>query len=490
MILAQNLLRQLSGNKSLTILLLSILFFSSCEIFKPLNKDKDTDPPSETLEPISGKKVWDPETGTYVEVKEFPVGDLDTVIWKEISVLKYPPITSEGSIDSGINPTDVIDVNEIGSEKLSSYNVSLMLPFITNQYNEFSSSLNNNSLWAVNFYAGARMALDVLSEENVRLNVSVMDTKASASTTASLLSNNADLQNANLIIGPYRRDNIVQVADFAQRNEIAFVSPHSAASGLTQSNSEYIQVNPTLQTHCEAIMQDVLEKYRPEQLILVSRDKESERNRLKYFYEEYIFQKGVKDTIMLQELIIRDESAGLEEIELMPFINLEDTTVFIVPSWTESFVYSLLRKIDVSKTDYNHIVVYGMPQWMQFEKIDFSYYEKLNVHVTASSFINPKSTPIATFKQQFFDRYGTIPSLEAYLGYDNMLYFGRMIHKYGTKFQYYLDQEKQQSLLTRFEFEPIIVPNPSIRELSPVERFENKYVNILEFEDFQFKLSD
>ncbi|KAA3635325.1 MAG: amino acid ABC transporter substrate-binding protein, partial [Bacteroidetes bacterium] len=444
----------------------------------------------ETLDPISGKKVHDPETGTYVEVKEFPVGDLDTVLWKDIPVMKYPPITSEGSIESGINPTNVIDVNEIGSEKLSSYNVSLILPFITNQFNEFSPTLNNNSLWAVNFYAGSKMALDVLGEEDIKLNVSVMDSKASASTTSSLIRNSPDLLNANLIIGPYRRDNISQVADFAQRNEIAFVSPHSAASGLTRANSEYIQVNPTLQTHCEAIMQHALENYRPEQLILVSRNNESERSRLKYFYEEYIFEKGVKDTIMLQELIIRDESAGLEEIELMPFINLEDTTVFIVPSWSETFVYSLLRKIDVSKTEFNHIVVYGMPQWMQFEKIDFSYYEKLNVHVTASSFIDPQSTEIAQFKQQFYERYGSIPTLEAYMGYDNLLYFGRMIHKYGTKFQYYLDQEKEGRLLTRYEFEPVVHSDPTTRELSPIERFENKYVNILEFQDFQFKLSE
>lgn len=488
MILAQNLLRQLSGNKSLLLFLTGLIFFSSCEIFKPLNKDKDKTPASDTLEPISGKKVYDPETGTYVEVKEFPVGDLDTVRWKDFPKIKYPPITSDGATESGINPTNVINVNEIGSEKLSSYNVSLILPFITNEFN--GDAINSNSLWAINYYAGSKMAMDVLSEEGVRLNVSVMDSKASASTISSLIRSNPDLKNANLIIGPYRRDNIVQVADFAEKNEIAFVSPHSAASGLTKANPEYIQVNPTLETHCEAIMKHTLKHYRPEQIILVSKDVEAERSRLKYFYEEYIFEKGVKDTIMLQELIIKDETAGLEDFQLMPFINLEDTTVFIIPSWSESFIYSLLRKIDVSKSEYNHIVVYGMPQWMQFEKIDYSYYEKLNVHITASSFIDPQSKDIAAFKQQFFDRFGTIPTLEAYLGYDNLLYFGRMLTQYGTKFQYYMDKEKQQSLLTRYEFEPVIFSDPTTRELSPIQRFENKYVHILKFEDFQFQITD
>jgi hypothetical protein len=490
MILAQNLLRQLSGNKLFFALLTGLLLFSSCEVFKPLNKDKDKSKEIDNLEPISGKKVYDPETGTYVEVKEFPVGDLDTITWKDIPVMKYPPITSDGSVDSDINPTNVIDVNEIGSEKLSSYNVSLVMPFITNQYNENSESLYSSSLWAVNYYAGAKMALDVLSEEDISLNVSVMDSKASSATVSSLLRSNPDLKNANLIVGPYRRDNITQVADFAQRNDIAFVSPHSAASGISRANPNYVQVNPTLQTHCEAIMKHALANYSPEQLILVSRNNEGERDRLKYFYEEYIFEKGVKDTIMLQELIISDETAGLEDMDLIPFINLEDTTVFIVPTWTETFIYSLLRKIDVSKTEFNHIVVYGMPQWMQFEKIDYSYYEKLNVHLTASSFLDPQSTEISSFQRQFFDRYGSIPTLEAFLGYDNFLYFGKMLNKYGTKFQYYMDQEQSQGLLTKYQFEPIIFSNPRTRELSPIERFENKYVHILKFQDYQFQLSD
>lgn len=496
MILAQNHLRRLNGNKISVLFFLSLLLFSSCEIFKPARgggggSGKDSSKKEkDALRPISGKKVYDPETGTYIEVKEFPVGDMDTIRWTDIPVMKYPPITSEGALVTDINSTQVLDINEIGSEKLSSYNVSIFLPFIGNRFNATDTKIYDNSLWAVNYYAGTKMALNILSEENINLNISVLDTKASSNTVATRLSRNEDLKNAHLIIGPYRRDNITQVASFAKENDIAFVSPHSAAANISSINENYIQVNSTLKSHCEAIMHHVLANYAPEQIVLVSKNKESDLARLNFFYDQYVLEKGVKDTIQLQEMIISDESAGLEEMEYLPFVELEDTTVFIVPSWNENFVYSFLRKIDVSKNEYNHIIVFGMPQWMNFDKIDYSYYEKMHVHITASSYIDPLSDDIILFKNTFFQRYGSIPTLEAYLGYDITLYFGKMLNEYGTKFQYYMEQTPENSLLGRFEFQPIIRPQQSRWELSTIDRFENKYVNILKFEDYKFQLID
>ena len=50
-------------------------------------------------------------------------------------------------------------------------------------------------------------------------------------------------------------------------------------------------------------------------------------------------------------------------MDLLPFLELRDTSVFILPSWSnETFIYSFLRKLDVSRDASSYIVVYGMPQ--------------------------------------------------------------------------------------------------------------------------------
>lgn len=474
--------------------MLSLCFFiSSCVLFQPVSKGDDKEKEEEELDPISGRRVYDPETGTYIEVKDVVLEDMDTVIWTEVSAAAFPPITaSDQAFTPGGNSSDLIRIDDIGSEFLTTYNISLVLPLLTDRFNEFGTEINESALKAINYYGGAQLALDQLRDEDISLNVSVLDSKASSYEVNTLMRSNPELKNANLIIGPFLRENISLMADWAKKNEKVLVSPYSAAAGLVSKTPEYVQVNPSLRTHTAAILEHALANYSQDQIVLISKDVPAERARLQYFQEEYKLRSGLFNAPPLQEFIISDESADLANMEVLPFIELQDTTVFIVPNWEEAFVYALLRKIDISKLPEDVVVVYGMPQWMRFQRLEFDYYEKLNVHISSSSYVNPLASQVRQFKQRFFDKYGAIPTHEAYLGYDVMLYFSRMIKKYGTKFHLALEREPMQMMHTRFDFERVVAPASGTGAdlFDSIEQYENKYVNILKFEDFQFQLAN
>lgn len=473
---------------------LSMCFFiSSCVLFQPVTKERDKDKEEEELDPISGRRVYDPETGTYIEVKDVVLEDMDTVIWTEVAASAFPPITaSDETFTSGGGASDLIRVDDLGSEFLSTYNVSLVLPLLTDRFNEFGTEINESALKAINYYGGVQLALDQIRDEDISLNLSVVDSKASSYEINNLLRSNQELRQSNLIIGPFLRDNISLMANWAKENEKVLVSPYSAAAGLVRKTPEYVQVNPSLRTHTAAILEHALANYSEDQIVLISKDVPAERARLQYFQEEYKLRSGLFNAPPLQEFIISDETADLANMEVLPFIELQDTTVFIVPNWDEAFVYALLRKIDISKLPEDIVVVYGMPQWMRFQRLEFDYYEKLNVHISSSSFINPLASDVRNFKQRFFDKYGAIPTNEAYLGYDVMLYCSRMMKKYGTKFHLALEREPMQMMHTRFNFERVVAPATGTGGdlFDSIEQFENKYVNILKFEDFQFQLAN
>ena len=76
------------------------------------------------------------------------------------------------------------------------------------------------------------MALDELGDEGVRLNVNVYDSKASENTVRDLLRTDPDLPNSHLIVGPYRRQNVQKVADYAKKENITFISPYSASASF------------------------------------------------------------------------------------------------------------------------------------------------------------------------------------------------------------------------------------------------------------------
>ena len=332
------------------------------------------------------------------------------------------------------------------------------------------------------------MALEDLDAEGVKLNVHIIDTEASEQKVTRDYRTNTDLRNSHLVIGPYRRDNVRLAGDYAKQVDHVLVSPYSASSGLATRNPGFVQVSPTLETHCEAITRHARARFRPDQIVLVCRDKEAEIQRLQYFQDENARLTGFREAPRFREYVVAEEGENFDALDLTPLLEVSDTTVFIIPSWSsETFIYSFLRKIDLARSEFNHIVVYGMPQWMEYEIIDYDYYEKLNVHVSSNIYLDQLSSDVKFFKRRFYERYGVAPPDEAFIGYDVMYYFGRMLHKNGTRFQYVLERQPAEALHTLFDFERVVIPTTTGRENPPIEYFENKFVNILRFQDYQFR---
>lgn len=467
---------------------------TSCDMFKKAQgttdngkktqKDKEDE---ELLDPIEGTVVYNPETGTYDTVTVLRER-MDTMVWRDIPLKDAPVITSDGVfVDDG---GGLDGTGNFGTEFYSTYNLAVLLPFVTDRFAIENASLPENSDWAVHFYAGMKMALDVLEQEGVSLNVTTLDTKGKTGEVNNLIRTNSDLLNAHAIVGPYRKENVKLVADFAKRENKTLISPYSASTGVASNNTNYVQVNPTLESHAEAIMRHARNRYRADQIVLVTRNKQSEQARLNFFQQENYRIEGSTNAAKIQELIVTDESPDLNELDLKPYIKLGTTTVFIVPSFSsEAFVGALMRKIYL-EARYSPIVVYGMPQWQEYSSIDYDVYENLNLHISSAIFVDPYSPAVQSFKRNYYDRYGTAPEEQAFRGYDDMLYFGRMLKKHGTKFQFFLDQEPGLGYLhTQFNIQKELTPE-SMRPESKnevIQKFGNKYVNILKFDQYYFQ---
>jgi hypothetical protein len=484
----------LSGSNILLLFFLPLaLSLSACDLFTKVQPGKDPRKDKDILDPIQGRRVFDPETGTYVIINTAPTAKMDTVIWKEVPMSTYPPITSEGVFfepgGTGVSEPVATDPNT-GSKLLESYNVVIALPFQTDRYTA-GGQIPANSSWALNFYSGSKIALDELKAQGLRLNVSVVDTKATEAGMSDLIRRNADLANAHLIIGPYRKETVRLAADFAKQKGSVLVSPYFSGENLTDNNPNYIQVNPSIQTHCEAILENARKNYRPDQIVLVCRGRDVELERLKYFqdaHKQMQMTSFSRDTSALREFVIADEGdAGNFRINVQPLIQNKDTLAIIVPSWSsESFINALLQQLSTALAGYSEFTVYGMPQWIEYERIDYALYKNLRLHLTASHHVDRDQWPVQDFQRNYFLRFGAIPAEESYLGYDVTLYFCQMLKKYGTRFQYSLREDAGQGLHTRFEVRGLPVTGSSNREIPLFRQFENKYLNILQFQDFRF----
>ncbi len=465
MISVQNHLLPLSGSK--------LLFYGVCLCFlSACGGAKKVIQP--TLPPIS-------QQDNNVSV--------DTVAWVEDNTAPAP-IESD-KVAMGIE--DAADATDDGtvvpkSDKLEAYNISVLFPFYSDAYNPENDRSRSKSKRAVQLYGGMQLAINKLEMEGVSMNINVFDTKGKTEVTNELLKR-GDVYSSDVIFGPFRSDNLKIGAALAQEIKKPFISPMNPSDKITANNPFFVQVKPSLEAHCQAITSHVLEKFSPVQVVLVARDKVGEKERLGIFQEALAASAKGKDGQKFREYLVTDYGNEFENMDFTNYIIEGIPTVFVVPSWSsESFINNVLRKIRLVKLE-NEVIVYGMPQWKNYERVSFDYYDVLNVHLSSDNQLDRSKTNIQNFARVYFDKFGETPSEDAYYGYDMTLYMGKMLVKHGSQFQTQIDAEPFTGLSTGFDFESVYNLSDDDFETAPIKYIENRHVDILQFKEFRFQLA-
>ena len=376
-----------------------------------------------------------------------------------------------------------------GSEPYAgqNYRLAILLPFLTDQTDPTSQAVPEKSRLALQFYAGANLALKKLStEEGMNLTVDVLDTRVNDSDFQRLFSNSR-LNKAQVIIGPIRSSHVSLMAERIKQTRQILVSPESPNMDLTSRNPDFVQINPSLRAHCAAITRYVLQRHRPDAITLVSKQKETDR--LPFFQNAN--PTGNK---AFAELIVPDETTSFDRIDLRPYLRSGRTSVFILPTWaSQSYVMAFLQKLRNSKGSAN-VEVYGMPQWESFNNIEPEYFTELNVHISSAYFVDRNSEEARAFRRAFYDAYGTIPDQDAYNGYDVVLFTGRMLKKYGLSFpQQLAAAEPFIGMHNRFQFAKVFSTNPPDPRagnagdlLNQYDYLENFSVQLLKYQNYRF----
>jgi len=465
MISVQNLLRQLSGNKILGCLLLFALVVSSCGgTQKTVDRTKSRTKSSSTSK---GK------TTTKANTKNDKVKVIE---WNEATDDRKPPIT-EAKDNS--NASEDMSKNELIKE--DEYDITYFVPFDAGAY---ASSANPSDRF-VQYYSGMLIATEILERESINLNINVVDEKKRKFETILHGSVNRE---TDVIVGPYDRQALRVAANYAQENEIPLVSPWQASSKIAKENPYYIQLRPNLDEHYYSIFEDIKKNFKDENLIIVgSKTSPKDGGRIRKLQRMAKDVFGKSDENHFQEFLAIPDSIDLGVTAFDSLFIENKTNVVLVPNWSfkdEEFIYGSLRRMSVEKGMAN-MVVYGMPIMLESDKINFDYYNSLNMRVARSKFVDERDGDVQRFKRDFVEKYGALPSDDAYEGYDNLMYIGRNLYKYGKNFQYHLDNDQGYYLQAGYRVEPTYQDSPDDKK-KDINYFENKNVEIIEFKNNRF----
>lgn len=450
--------RLLNGNKLLVFLSLICIFIAySCGSSKVTN-DRSRSTSSRPSRPI-----------TKAPTKK-PVAKVDTVQWDIADEAVVVPIGSAAGV-----PT----------EKKNSYNVTILIPFEAKNYKMSNVSDAKSGLRFANYYAGVLKGLEELDQAGIRLNINVLDSK-DMNIRAKL--NMITTKNADVIIGPYDRDQLKEVIKFGEDNEIVVVSPWQAISDPSEANPNYIQLRPDLDDYYVKMLKEAHRKFNDDEIRILVREGDSRDAKRVEYLEKLAKEYGIiQSSERFQILELNEDSLMMGESAYDSIFYSMDKSAYLLPNWSskdENFIYSSLRRMSVEK-GMSKVSVFGMEILLDSDKMDFEFFKNLDIHVVRWKYVDEQSYSVKSFKKAFFATYNSLPTIDAYDGYDMINYVGRNLAAHGKFFQY-KDNTYNDYLQTDFEIQAVSKDPTEFGDNSKINYFANKHLDIVRFDGRYF----
>lgn len=463
MISVQSHLQRLSGNKWL-ILLPFFLLIAACKTSK--------------------------------EAVQKPVYVEPIVIEKPVQEKETPKIEKAEPEKEVVVPAPIIE-KEVKDKVLD---IVFILPFDCNNYPSYVEDiqkieLTNNTKIAAEFYSGAKMALDELNKMNHSINVQVFDNSNQAGNTEKIL--NSLKGDIDVIIGPVFNKELRDASEFAKKKKIPVISPLSSSTTITSQNPYYYSANASSDMHIERIITYIakgdLEKMMDRNLYkhvnyeslksgrkinLIHFSDASELNTIKSIRKIVAdINSGNKNFLDVNEIAI-NLSSDLNIIKS----NLDSTkhNFVILPLYSESNVLKALNLLSQLSNNYS-MTVFGMSTWRKLDKINYDYLNVLKVFITSSSFIDKGNVKVRDFIEDYKEKYRATPGEYAFQGYDLVQYLSRSFREEQFLKPKFENNSFSNTLHTRFEFVPRTIKSDI------VEYYDNKYVHILQFDNYLYK---
>lgn len=397
----------------------------------------------------------------------------------------YIPQLTPNIIDS-ITGLDSLLLDSI--VKKPTYKIGLLLPFYLDENDEIvenrnaldKKSIYPKSRFAVEFYKGFLMGLDNMSSDSCKFQVYVYDTKGKDSICTKNTLQKKECQDLDLIVGPLFYSNFILAADFAKENHIPIVSPVKQNNKILLGNPYVFKSIPSKPSMINQITTLVVDSFKTDNLIAVIDDNAKEKSLIDLYTKSYNQQLLSNDDTLIHSQI---EQINLTNnfAPLLSRLKSNQNNVLFVPSSNSTFITNLFSYLvnTLNKKAYKDykITLIGVEEWLKYENIDLEYFQRLNVYVPVTQYVNYEDSLTNLFLEDFILKNKTFPSKTSFLGYDIANYFTGNLNSYGSVFRMNsnLNQPDNYSIQQTF-FKTGIESG-----------YENTNSYILHFEDFVLK---
>ncbi len=359
------------------------------------------------------------------------------------------------------------------SPRKSTYNVGLFLPF---RYSPDSAMLvRSMSNWTTRMYEGVAIGVQKLKDEGVDVNLITIDTQNLEARLENQMEDGI-LTDLDLIIGPVTQRAVELMSNFSKERQVNIINPLSSNGDILKDNpfaflyypsnesiaikaAEYAKQNFTRNKNAAVfysgfsdvaradLYRQIIEKDSFDVTIFREVRPNESVNIQQWLIEE---EEVDKDSAVVANMIAEMDSlreAGEEEWEIYSQRDFVYDTLKILPdSIGHVFIASDISSLASSALS----GIEGRPDTVEYlsssrfltteSSISFDQLERLDATFLGTNLINYDTPEVREFRERYVEAYLKSPIKEdrlgdAYIGYDIMVTFGRLLGDYGKYFQ-------------------------------------------------------
>jgi hypothetical protein len=308
----------------------------------------------------------------------------------------------------------------------SKYHIAVFLPLYLDSAFDASGNYRFDQNFpkylnpGLEFYEGLQLAMDSLKKTGAPVDITVYDTRSESKSLEQMLEEPA-FAKMQMIIGHVTVAELRVLANAARNRSIPFINVNFPNDGGIVNNPEYVILNTTLHSHCEAIYKFIQRNWATSN-ILYLRKAGVQEDRLRIDFAD--IEKNTASVPLKMKYINLDNSVDLRL--LAPYLDSNVKTVILVGSLDENFGKSICAKLAPLSKSYP-MKMLGMPTWDAVNDFNTPAYADLEIYYTTPFYINPADSLAMSIQQYFKTRFYSRPSDMVYRGFETVLHFGQLL---------------------------------------------------------------
>ncbi len=304
------------------------------------------------------------------------------------------------------------------------------------------------SLPYIEFYEGARLAVDSLKKTGLSVNLFVYDSNRNVDKVRQIL-NSREFREIDLIVGPFFPEEVAVVSEYALQRMIPLVTPVTTRRDFISANPYLYQVTPSVSAEIENASL-FASGFPGNNFVIVFRDEIEERQnaqRMKNYLFRHFTMKNELNQVVLKEIIYNDSLV----INLEQAMSRTDENFVIVMSKNQAYISDMVNRLNILSTQFP-LTVIGMYDWQRYVNLDVEYFHNLRLHYSAPFHIDYKRLEVKQFLSTFRKIYKAEPGDYGFLGFDIFYYFLSAMKSFGTDFRTCLPYLQVNLTLSDFLF--------------------------------------